>query len=239
VQAGDYYFAKQKGLGAVARMLIAGDFGLEPLRVTIPEGASVRDIAEILGGYATSFDKEKFLLIAEEREGYLFPDTYFFLPNVDERRVVKVMSDTFLEKIQELDEEILAFGRPIDEVMTMASILEREAHTHDSRRIIAGILWKRISLGMPLQVDATFDYINGKNTFELSSEDLAIESPYNTYQSVGLPPSPIANPGLGAIEAAVTPIQTDYLYFLSDRNGTLHYSETFDEHKRKKALYIH
>jgi len=238
VKAGDYYFSRRKNLWSVTRMIITGDFGLEPLRVTIPEGASVRDIASILSNYSSVFDTEKFIELASEREGYLFPDTYFFLPNVSERRVIGVLSDTFLKRIQEVSDEIIAFGRPVDEVITMASILEREAYMSETRRIIAGILWRRIEIGMPLQVDAAFDYINGKNTFELSLDDLREDSPYNTYRNIGLPPTPITNPGLDAIKAAVMPIESDYLYFLSDRNGTTHYSKTFEEHKRKKELYL-
>lgn len=238
IQAGDYYFPSRTGLGNIVWRLRAGDFGLESLRVTIPEGSSILDIAEILGNSLTVFDKEAFITLAESREGYLFPDTYLFLPNITERRIAKIMNDTFLGRIQTLDEEIIAFGRPVDEVVTMASILEREAYTMESRRIIAGILWKRIEIGMPLQVDATFDYVNGKNTFELTLEDLKIESPYNTYRNIGLPPGPIANPGIDALMAAVTPIESDYLFFLSDKNGTVHYSATFEEHKQKKVLYL-
>lgn len=238
VRAGDYYFPSQARLGTVAKRLITGNFGLEPLRVTIPEGSSTEQIATIIGNYASTFDKETFLAISKKREGYLFPDTYFFLPNVTERRVVEIMTDTFVEKIQEIDDEVIAFGRPVDEVVTMASIVEREAHTNESRRVIAGILWKRIELGIPLQVDVTFAYINGKNTFDLTLEDLKNDSPYNTYVHIGLPPGPIANPGLDALLATVTPVESEYLFFLSDRNGEVHYSETFEEHKRKKALYL-
>jgi len=238
IKAGDYYFSRRKNLGSVTRMIIAGDYGLDPLRVTIPEGSSVRDIAAIMSSYSSTFDAEKFISSAESQEGYLFPDTYFFLPNVSERRVIEILSDTFLERIQEVADEIILFGRPIDEVVTMASILEREAYDVESQRIIAGVLWKRIELGMPLQVDAAFDYVNGKSTFELTLDDLDTDSPYNTYRYIGLPPGPIANPGLEAIRAAVTPIESEYVYFLADRDGTIHYSETFEEHKRKKKLYL-
>jgi len=120
----------------------------------------------------------------------------------------------------------------------MASIIEAEARTTESRRIISGILWKRISLGMPLQVDSTFVYINGKNTYELTSDDLKIDSPYNTYVYKGLPPTPIGNPGLDAILAALYPKTSKYLYFLSSKSGDMYYATTFEQHKRNKELYL-
>ena len=120
----------------------------------------------------------------------------------------------------------------------MASLLEKEARTTESRRIIAGILWKRLEIGMLLQVDAVFGYIINKGSLQLTLEDLSIDSPYNTYRYKGLPIGPIANPGLDSLQAATMPILTDYLFYLSDKEGTMHYSETFEEHKRKKRLYL-
>jgi UPF0755 protein len=120
----------------------------------------------------------------------------------------------------------------------MASLVEEEARTLETRRTIAGILWKRLKLGMPLQVDAVFPYIIGKNTYELSIGDLALDSPYNTYKYAGLPPAPITNPGLDAMLAAVTPTDSPYLYYLSDRNGKMHYARTHDGHLANKAAYL-
>ena len=120
----------------------------------------------------------------------------------------------------------------------MASIIEREAITPEARRIVSGILWKRIKMGMPLQVDATFAYVNGKNTYELTAEDLHIDSKYNTYEYKGLPPGPICNPGLDSIIATIEPTATPYLYYLSEKNGTMHYAKTFEEHKMNKVKYM-
>lgn len=238
VVAGDYFFKHREGIFGVAHIITHGQYGLDPVRVTLFEGTSIQEIGEVLSETLPDFDAERFEQVADDREGYLFPDTYFFLPNVSERQVVAVLEDTFEEKILEVEEEIIAFEKPIEDVITMASILEGEAYTKESQQIIAGILWKRIELGIPLQVDATFKYINGKNSFELTFDDLEIDSPYNTYEYRGLPPGPISNPGLAAIEAAVTPIESEYLYFLSDRQGNIYYSEDFEEHKRKKAIYL-
>ncbi len=120
----------------------------------------------------------------------------------------------------------------------MASILEDEANTLEDKRIIAGILWKRLKLKMPLQVDSTLRYTTGKSSGELTKADLSANNPYNTYVNKGLPPTPISNPGLDSIRAAITPTNTSYLYFLSDKNGNMHYAETFEEHKQNRINYL-
>jgi len=236
--AGDYFFNERKNVWGVARMITTGEFGLVPVTVTLPEGATAEDIAVIFVKRIPAFNDKKFLKLVEGKEGYLFPDTYFFLPNVKAKEVAITLEETFFIKLEELDEEIAVFGKPIDEIVIMASLLEKEARTTQTRRMIAGILWKRLGIGMPLQVDAVFVYINGKNTFQLTLEDLSIDSPYNTYRYKGLPIGPIANPGLDSLRAAVTPIESDNLYYLSDKEGNIYYSETFEEHKRKKRQYL-
>lgn len=238
VFAGDYFFPKRKNILGVARMITTGNFGLDSLLVTIPEGTSVKEMEKILARKFSGFNSREFLDKAGKKEGYLFPDTYFFLPNVETAEIIKTLEATFFTRIADLEEDIEAFGEPLHSIVTMASILEKEARTTETRRIIAGILWKRIDIGIALQVDAVFGYINGKNTYQLTLEDLAIDSPYNTYKYAGLPPGPITNPGFDSLYAAVNPIQSEYLYFLSDRSGIMHYSKTFDEHKRKKSLYV-
>jgi UPF0755 protein len=132
----------------------------------------------------------------------------------------------------------MRFGKPEGDIIKMASIVEEEGRTMETREIIAGILWKRISIKMPLQVDSSFKYINGKTTATLTTEDLKIDSPYNSYTNRGLPPTPISNPGLAAIRATINPIKTPYLYFLSDKNGNMHYAITFEEHVENKLKYL-
>lgn len=236
--AGDYFFEEPAGVLSVAYRVAQGDFRLTPVVVRIPEGASAREIAAILEDSLDTFDTGLFLAYAAADEGYLFPDTYHFLPNATESEVYQALKDNFYRRTQEVKEEIARFGRPFDDVITMASIIELEGDDLETKRKIASVLWNRIGIGMALQVDASFVYILGKGTAQLSLEDLETDSPYNTYTHAGLPPGPISNPSLESILAAVTPIETDYLYYLADESGVTHFSKTFDEHTRKKARYL-
>lgn len=238
VIAGRYLFPRRQNVFGVAWRLIAGDFELEPVRVTIPEGANTREITELLSRALPEFEAATFYSLAEQREGRLFPDTYFFLPGEEPLVIITALQNNFNRQVATLEDEIQSFGRPLDEIVTMASLLEEEAPDMEDRRIIAGILWERIDRGIPLQVDAVFPYIIGKNSFELTREDLKVDSPYNTYLYRGLPKGPITNPGLDSILAAATPTKTNYLYYLSDRDGNLHYSVSYDQHLQAKAKYI-
>ncbi|MDP2705439.1 MAG: endolytic transglycosylase MltG [Patescibacteria group bacterium] len=236
IYAGDYFFKDPSSVITVARRITSDDHGLTSTRMTIPEGLNVFEIADLVAKKFKKFDPEKFIAIAPE--GYLFPDTYFFLQNVEAEFVVAAMKKNFDEKIQGIMPRIEEFGRPFEDVIIMASIIETEARQKNTRRMISDILWRRIDIGMPLQVDVSFKYVNGKVTPDLTLDDLEIDSPYNTYRYAGLPPTPIANPGLGAIEAAVTPIKSSYLYFLSGHDGVMHYARTFEEHKQNRRLYL-
>ena len=121
----------------------------------------------------------------------------------------------------------------------MASIIEDEANgTLESKRIVSGILWKRIRMEMPLQVDAAFQYYNGKNSYTLTKEDLAEDHEYNTYTNKGLPPTAITSPGIDSLRAAITPTQTEYLYFMSDKRGNMYYAKTFEQHKLNRELHL-
>jgi UPF0755 protein len=235
---GDYYIEKPLNVFQVADRLTHGYYNMETRIVTIPEGHSIHEIAERFEDELLDFDVISFLKIARHKEGRLFPDTYELQPTISEEDLVEKMYSTFNSRIQEIGDEIDAFGRPLDEVIIMASILEREARRMVDRRRIAGVLWRRIEVDMPLQVDAVFSRVNGKNTYQLTALDLTTDSPFNTYTRKGLPPGPIGNPGLDSILAAVTPIESDNLYFLSDRSGVMYFSETFEEHVRKKHLYV-
>lgn len=238
VLSGDYFFEKDHSVFGIARRLIKGIYGLTPMRVTLPEGATVSEMADILARKIPDFDADAFRALAEEDEGFLFPDTYLFVPNISEEHVYRKLRSTFDEKIAEIDDEFEDSPWSVRDIVIMASILEEEARTTKTRRMIAGILWERIDIGMPLQVDAVFPYINGKNTFELTLDDLKVDSPYNTYKYKGLPVGPITNPGLDSILAALNPIASDYLFYLSDMSGTMHYAEDFERHKINKARYL-
>ena len=215
------------------------------VKITIPEGYTVKDISEKFDSFE-NFDKENFLEIAGAKEGYLFPDTYFFTGSENETQVVVRLENNFRKKVfpiftqsdKNRESPISQSEIGTTSTIIMASILEREARTTQDWKIISGILWKRVGIGMPLQVDATLNYLNGKTSSELTLDDLQTDSLYNTYTRRGLPPTPICNPGLGAIEAAGNPVESPYFYYLSDKEGTTHFAKTFDEHKLNKARYL-
>ncbi|MEK7628149.1 MAG: endolytic transglycosylase MltG [Patescibacteria group bacterium] len=238
VHAGDYQFKQRKNVFEVADALVRGDFGIDPLRVRIPAGLTVAQISEMLEKRLVRFDAKEFLAIALPYEGHLYPDTYFFLPTATAKTVFEAMKGNFDTQTAEFENEILASGHTRDEIITMASIIEREESDYKDRRMISGILWRRISIGMPLQVDAAFVYILGKGSHQLTLKDLQDDSPYNTYRNKGLPPGPIANPSLSSIQAALDPIESDYIFYLADKEGTTYYSETYAEHLQKKRRYL-
>jgi len=239
IKAGDYYFENPENAFKIAKRITKGDFGLAPVLTTIPEGLNIFEIANLLESKFTKFNKEKFIELAQEKEGYLFPDTYYFLANAREEDFIEIMEENFKEKIDSIKDKVKKFDKSLEEIVVVASILENEARTRESRETIAGIIWKRLEIGMPLQVDVSFKYVNGKNTYELTSEDLKVDSPYNTYLYRGLPPTPISNPGLDSILTAINPKESDYLYFLSDKSGNMYYAVTHDEHVDNKRLYLH
>lgn len=238
VPAGVYYFGRPKNLLAVAMQMVSGNFETTPVRVTIPEGSSTRQIANILFEKLPDFDRRTFLSATQDKEGYLFPDTYFFMPSDTTEAVLSIFNNNYHTKLSKLQKQITASGHTEREILTMASLLEKEASKAVDRQRIAGVLWHRIAIGMPLQVDAVFPFIIGKNTFEVTLDDLKIDSPYNTYKYKGLPPGPINNPGLQSITAALTPIKSKYVYFLSDLDGNFHFSTTYGEHLANKKKYL-
>lgn len=238
VREGAYFFPSPQNAFTVAIRLTRGDFELTPVRVTIPEGADARDIAAVLGKKLAPFDAETFLSLALPREGYLYPDTYFFFPGQDADAVESAMEANFRTQTAAVAPELTAFDEPLYDVVIMASLLEKEARMETDRRTIAGILWKRLSIGMPLQVDAAFGYVLDKNLTKLTTADLKEDSPYNTYTNKGLPPTPIGNPSLQAIRAAATPVASNYLYYLSDQNGVMRYAATYEQHLANKRKYL-
>ncbi len=238
VIAGDYLLDQKVGPIDIAVRLIKGNFHTESKKITIPEGWDNKEIADYLEKNLVSFNKNEFLKIVKDKEGYLFPDTYFIANTTRPRTIVNLMESTFDSKIKSVT-GLATSTRSLHEILTMASILEGEALTTVDRKLVAGILYRRMEIGMPLQVDATFSYVNGKSTFELTLDDLKIDSPYNTYKYKGLPPTPINNPGLDSINAALYPTKTKYLYFLTSKSGKMHYARTFEEHKKNKQLHLY
>ncbi len=226
LQAGKYFLSSSMNIPQIAQKIISGD--IAKIKVTIPEGFNTKDIEEKLG----------IKLPAENLEGYLFPDTYYLPVDFTGEDLVKVMRENFEKKIAPYKEEIEKSGKTLQEIIIMASLLEKEVKTKEEKELVAGILWKRLKVGMPLQVDATITYLTGKKTTKITFEDLQIDSPYNTYKYKGLPPGPICNPGLESILAALYPKESDYWYYLSTPDGKTLFFKTLEEHNLAKAKYL-
>lgn len=241
IQAGEYRLSPHYSLFKVAGELLKGPLGVW---VTIPEGFRREEIAQ---RFAESLEKDdpatfvkEFLQASAGLEGYLFPDTYIFLKNISANVIVQKMETTFAKKVGE------QIGK---EQLIVASLVERETKTEAERPVVAGIIYKRLKNNWPLQIDASVQYAAAgtkctvqstecKWWGELTKEDLMIKSPYNTYQYPGLPPAPIANPGLSSLEAAINPKDSDYWFYLHDQNGKIHYAETVDKHNENIRRYL-
>lgn len=245
VRAGDYLFKQPENIFTIARAMVAGQFGLEPARFRIPEGATAKLMADVYASQLQRFDAQDFLAKAAPLEGYLFPDTYFFLPNATQDTVLETMRQNFDAHLQAtttsgrtLAQDVAASGRSLQDIVIMASIIEREAPGDVDRRLIAGVLWNRIKLGMPLQTDVPLTFLTGKNDSALTVKDLASTTPYNTYTHKGLPPGAIGNPSFDSIVAAANPTKSDYLYFLADPSGVTHYAKTYAQQVVNERKYL-
>jgi UPF0755 protein len=184
--------------------------------VTFPEGMTNIEMSALLAAKIPHFDKNVFLKKVNDLQGSLFPDTYFFTQSSTVDKIISELSLNFHKKVDPLKEEIHKSGYSLSDIIVMASLVEAEAHGKNDAPIISGILWKRISEKMPLQVDADPE----------------------TYKTVGLPKNPINNPGLISIEAALAPTETPYFFYLHDKEGTIHLAKTFAEHKKNIAKYL-
>src|SRR3990167_9787031 len=211
--------------------------------VTIPEGLNSGEIAQVLGKNFNGLKNSDF----QKNEGYLFPDTYWFKEGETGGEIIKKMTDNFEVKTRGLVTEISV--SKLHEAVIIASLLEKEVKTENDMRLVAGIIYKRLELGMPLQTDATVAYGACLSKW-LSQricdvvqvnliENIKIDSPYNTYTRKGLPVGPISNPGLKSINSALNPQTSDYLYYLSTRDGSqMIYSKTAGEHAGNRKKYL-
>ncbi|MFA6257524.1 MAG: endolytic transglycosylase MltG [Candidatus Paceibacterota bacterium] len=212
----NYLFEKKLPVFEIARRITGGEHNIAPVVITIPEGFDINQIADVAVSKLENFNKTEFMIKAKDLEGYLFPDTYFFFTNANETDVIKSMSNNFEKKILPVLPEIASSGKSEKDIIIMASVIEKESKGDTDREVISGILWKRISIGMPLQVDAA----------------------PSTYKIKGLPKSPIGNPGLVAILSAIHPQNSPYLYYLHDKDGNIYYAKTFSEHKQNIKKYL-
>jgi UPF0755 protein len=244
LQAGDYTFTKDLPVDKIVEMLSHGQTSY--LQITIPEGYTIDQIAKLLSeknlGSAERFKEAARKYMPYDymttqpnqvyaAEGYAFPDTYQVGANFSEEELLKTMVAQFNEQLTpEIRKQAEDKGLSVRKLIILASLVEKEARLDKDRPIIAGVFLNRLKENMPLQSCATIQYILGYPKAELSVKDTEIESPYNTYLHAGLPPGPIANPGMAAIMAVINSTPTDYLYFVADKNGQHHFSKTYDEH---------
>lgn len=257
LKPGEYAFAGTLAIPDVARVLVRGP---EDVEITLPEGLTFYEMEErlvaaglILPGefvtlaYSPNLFTDQFPFLldvnAASLEGFLFPDTYYFNPETGARAIIEKMLTGFEQRVfRDLESRFRESPQSILDIITMASMLEREAANFEDRAIISDILWRRLEAGMRLQVDATVIYawrrlnprwaVGDRN--RLSFADLQIDSPYNTYRVRGMPPGPIANPGLDSIRAALEPQENEYWFYLA-AEGITYYSRTFAEHTALKA----
>ncbi len=251
LQAGEYRFTKPASTMEVIDRLVDGD--IYSLSVTIPEGLTVSETAEHLaekgigdvGAFRAAFGRSDLIASldpeASDLEGYLFPETYQFPRQPAPEEVARALTARF---IQFFDEDRLAKAASLDldvrEVVTLASIVEKETGRAEERPLIASVFWNRLNRRMALQSDPTIIYElkrQGRYDGNLRQDDLKLDAPYNTYRFPGLPPGPIASPGLAAIDAVLSPPETKYLYFVSKNDGSHYFSRTLREHTNAVRKY--
>lgn len=244
LKPGTYTFSAGMTDEDVFEKVLTGEKHL--VRFTIPEGFTVKEIAARL--YELNLaDKKDFLKAAENfkpfdyitpnknihyaAEGFLFPETYAVESDYSIDEILKIMADEFDSRLtDEMRARAKEMNLSIYDLITLASLVEKEVRYDEDRPIVAQVFLKRLQLEMPLQSDATLQYLMDAPKEDVTIDDTKIDSPYNTYQNAGLPPGPVANPGIAAIEAVLYPADTDYLYFVADRDGHNHYAYSYEEH---------
>lgn len=238
IQAGDFRLNSSMKAMDVAEGLTHGTLDIW---ITLPEGLRADEIADILKTKMPTYE-ESWRNKLKANEGYLFPDTYLIPRGADADTVIKVLRDTFETKFSTLDISKTNFSK--NQIVIIASLIEREAKHDEDRAMVASVILNRLSLGMKLDIDATIQYALGYQQADkrwwkksLTLKDLKLDSPYNTYLIQGLPPTPISNPGLSSIEAVINPAKTDYLFYLSDSKGINHYAETLAQHNANIKKY--
>ncbi|MCL4360651.1 endolytic transglycosylase MltG [Patescibacteria group bacterium] len=240
LQAGDYRISPSMDTASIARELT---HGILDVWITTLEGWRDTEIATEL---ARDMDIPESEFLKYAAEGYMFPDTYLVPRNATAAAIVQMFTDNFNKKVTpRMHQDAQKLGMPFPDVITLASIVEREGRTEADRPVIAGILMRRLKADWPLQADATLQYALGYQPEEktwwkksLTDEDKKIDSPYNTYLHTGLPPGPIANPGLSSIQAVIYYQPSDYWYYLHDASGAVHYAKTIEEHNANIAKYL-
>ncbi|MGL5506423.1 MAG: endolytic transglycosylase MltG [Paraclostridium sp.] len=255
VKAGKYLLSQKYSNSEILDILISGKIYNDGIKVTIPEGSTYKEVIKYLTnkniGNAETYEElinnpeefyEEYPFLNEKDitnlEGFLYPETYYFDKDLSEKEVIASMLKRFSEVYtNELKEKQEKMGLTLQEVVNMASIIEKEAVKDVDRPKIAGVFYNRLDIEMPLQSDATIQYIFEERKKIVSYSDLKIDSPYNSYLNKGLPPTPISSPGIKSIEAALYPEANDYLYFVATVEGSNNYSKTYEEHLKYVKEY--
>lgn len=239
IQAGDFRLFSSMDAFEIAKNLTHGTLDKW---VTILEGWRKEEIAERI---SKDFEIPEIEFTQEAPEGYLFPDTYLIPKDATTDTVISILTNTFENKFSPLEVKRKKLGLTKNQTVTLASLVERESKFDSERQKIASVLLKRYQEGIPLQVDATVQYVMGYDTRKKTwwpvplREDLKINSPYNTYLNIGLPPGPISNPGFASLEAVVNADpETPYLFYIHDKKGRIHFARDGEEHERNIKKYL-
>lgn len=238
VKASTYNFSEPMDVYSIAHALVTGDFDTDLISFTHIEGERATHIAKNAETQLENFSATEFLLLASTSEGKLFPETYRIPKNFTPQQLFTLMTESYEKNISPLRPLFKLVDLKESEVVILASIIEREANSTTSMKIVSGILQNRLRIGMGLQVDASMEYMLDKPLKELTAEDLKIDSPYNTYLYRGLPPTAIGNPGLDALQAVLEPTVSKNMFYITGADGNFYYAETFDQHKQNIANYL-
>lgn len=246
-QAGKYIISPHASIRGLVNTFAGGRGASEDIIVTVPEGTNLADLGKILSKSGLPVKTEDFLgPDMLKLEGYLFPDTYRFKPGTETKEIVQAMRDNFDEKVRQAHPTILESR--LRRTIIIASILEKEVRNQRDMKLVAGIMERRLSKNMSLEIDATVTYGVCEPKFSAGKycdvslaniiDNIKVGTPYNTYANKGLPAGPISNPGLATIEAALNPEKSDYLYYLSAPDGTTIFSKTATEHEKARSKYL-
>jgi len=238
VKASTYYFETPLNVYAVAEALVRGDFDSDLVSFIHIEGERASHVAVNAALKLTDFGAGEFMRLASTSEGKLFPETYRIPKDFTEVELLELMLATYENNMAPLRTQIASMDLTESEVVTLASIIEREANSINSMKMVAGILQNRLSIGMGLQVDASMEYILDKPLSELTAADLKMDTPYNTYLYRGLTPTPIGNPGLDAIKAVLEPIPSSNMFYITGDDGNFYYAKDFEGHKQNISNYL-
>ncbi len=248
IKAGEYKIAKNLSVMDIIKILVEGKSLL--YKITIPEGLTLAEIGvrlqdanvveaeDFYNACREMLTSRRWIIATDSLEGYLFPETYSFVRNVTAKTVVVSMVNQFFKKVEDhLPKSIVNDPEKLNQMVTLASIIEKESSIKYERKLISAVLNLRLEKNIPLQSDPTVIYALPNFKGNIHKKDLSYDSPYNTYLYNGLPPGPISNPGLDSILAAHEPANVDYLYFVSKNNGEHFFSRTLKEHNKAVKIY--